>query len=129
MTIEPRESSGSCWFVRDLEAPGTKAMPIAVKCPCGVALKAPDNLAGKAIKCPKCQAVVKIPAAGAAAAPAAPQPRAGLASAAVKQAPGAATAKAPVKKAPGPATAKAPPPPVEELDELDEVNEKAAPTL
>lgn len=38
-------------------------MPIAVKCPgCQAALKAPDTLAGKRVKCPKCQGVIPVPA-------------------------------------------------------------------
>jgi hypothetical protein len=38
-------------------------MPISVSCPCGARLKAPDNLAGKNIKCPKCAVVIKVGAA------------------------------------------------------------------
>jgi hypothetical protein len=38
-------------------------MTITAICPCGTPLKAPDHLAGKAVKCPKCTAVVKLPAA------------------------------------------------------------------
>jgi hypothetical protein len=62
-------------------------MPIPLTCTCGAKMKAPDHLAGKAIKCPKCQSVIKIPGAavpagvGAApalrAAPAAAPPRPG----------------------------------------------------
>lgn len=36
-------------------------MPIAVTCRCGNALSAPDNLAGKAVKCPKCGQPLSIP--------------------------------------------------------------------
>jgi DNA-directed RNA polymerase subunit M/transcription elongation factor TFIIS len=39
-------------------------MPISVKCPdCSQGLKAPDALAGKKAKCPKCGGIVPIPAA------------------------------------------------------------------
>lgn len=37
-------------------------MPIAVKCGCGKQLRVKDELAGKAIKCPGCANVVKVPA-------------------------------------------------------------------
>jgi hypothetical protein len=39
-------------------------MPISVQCGCGKALKVRDDLAGKKIKCPGCQAVVEVPAPG-----------------------------------------------------------------
>ncbi len=59
-------------------------MPIQVKCKCGKALKVKDELAGKAVKCPGCAAVIKVgapatakPAAQAAAArPSAARPSA-----------------------------------------------------
>jgi WD40 repeat protein len=38
-------------------------MAISLTCPCGAKLKAPDTAAGKEVKCPKCGAVVKAPAA------------------------------------------------------------------
>lgn len=38
-------------------------MPIRVSCQCGHSLSVPDQLAGKSGKCPKCQQVIKIPAA------------------------------------------------------------------
>lgn len=39
-------------------------MPIAVSCPtCGVRLKAPDDSAGKTVKCPKCSGSMVIPTA------------------------------------------------------------------
>lgn len=41
-------------------------MPISVVCQCGAKLNAKDELAGKAVKCPKCSQPIKIPAAGAA---------------------------------------------------------------
>lgn len=47
-------------------------MPIKVSCKCGAAFAAPDNLAGKAVKCPKCSAPLSIPAGPAAGKPAAP---------------------------------------------------------
>ncbi len=43
-------------------------MPIRVECSCGQVLKVADTMAGKSGKCPKCQNVVRIPAAGGAAA-------------------------------------------------------------
>jgi hypothetical protein len=40
-------------------------MPISVFCPkCGKKLKAPDTAAGKKAKCPQCQTVLTLPAAG-----------------------------------------------------------------
>jgi hypothetical protein len=48
-------------------------MPIRVQCTCGAAFAAKDELAGRAVKCPKCQQPLKIPAAGAPAAAAAPR--------------------------------------------------------
>ncbi len=36
-------------------------MPIAVACPCGAKLKAPDAAAGKRLKCPKCGAGITVP--------------------------------------------------------------------
>ncbi|MFN7737555.1 MAG: hypothetical protein ACK52S_07060 [Pirellula sp.] len=38
-------------------------MPIRVICQCGQTLNVPDNLAGKGVKCPKCQGAVRVPAA------------------------------------------------------------------
>ncbi len=38
-------------------------MPIRVSCQCGQVLNVPEAMAGKAGKCPKCSAVVRIPAA------------------------------------------------------------------
>jgi hypothetical protein len=43
-------------------------MPIRVSCSCGKPLQVPDAAAGKAVKCPACAAIVRIPAAGASAA-------------------------------------------------------------
>ena len=38
-------------------------MPITVSCSeCGTNLKAPDNAAGRKVKCPKCSAVIAVPA-------------------------------------------------------------------
>ena len=39
-------------------------MPMRVSCECGQILNAPDSLAGKAVKCPKCQKAIRVPAAG-----------------------------------------------------------------
>jgi hypothetical protein len=36
-------------------------MPISVTCSCGKKISAPGKLAGKRVKCPSCQAAVKIP--------------------------------------------------------------------
>lgn len=38
-------------------------MPIPVKCQCGKALQIPDAMAGKAVKCPGCATVVRVPGA------------------------------------------------------------------
>lgn len=38
-------------------------MPIRVACQCGQSLNVPDAAAGKAVKCPKCQQAVRVPAA------------------------------------------------------------------
>lgn len=38
-------------------------MPIKVACSCGQAFAAPDHLAGRAVKCPKCSQPLNIPAA------------------------------------------------------------------
>ena len=42
-------------------------MPIKVTCQCGQSFNAKDELAGKAVKCPKCQQPLRIPAASASA--------------------------------------------------------------
>jgi hypothetical protein len=74
-------------------------------------MKAPDTMAGKAIKCPKCQAVVKIP--GGAARPAAPTQKPTPAPNVAGRA--AAGKTLPAKQAP--------------LDDLEEINEKTAPKM
>ncbi|MFM8570489.1 MAG: hypothetical protein ACKOAU_02720 [Pirellula sp.] len=38
-------------------------MPLRVTCQCGVALNVPETMAGKGVKCPKCQSVIAVPAA------------------------------------------------------------------
>jgi hypothetical protein len=43
-------------------------MPIAVACKCGKKFQAPDNLAGKRVKCPGCQQSLMVPAPQAAVA-------------------------------------------------------------
>jgi LSD1 subclass zinc finger protein len=44
-------------------------MPIEITCSsCSKRLRVPDNAAGKRVKCPQCQTVLSVPAAGAAAA-------------------------------------------------------------
>jgi len=37
-------------------------MPLRVNCQCGVALNVPDAMAGKQVKCPKCQKVIPVAA-------------------------------------------------------------------
>src|SRR5262245_8783415 len=39
-------------------------MPITLPCNCGRTLKLRDELAGKRIKCPSCEAILKVPEAG-----------------------------------------------------------------
>lgn len=39
-------------------------MPIQLKCSCGKSVSVRDELAGKAVKCPGCQSVLRIPTAG-----------------------------------------------------------------
>jgi len=39
-------------------------MPIPIRCSCGKAFNLKDEMAGKAVKCPTCQAVIRVPAAG-----------------------------------------------------------------
>lgn len=47
-------------------------MPIEITCnSCSKRLRVPDNAAGKRVKCPQCQTVLSVPAAGAAPTPAA----------------------------------------------------------
>jgi len=48
-------------------------MPIRVQCACGAAFAAKDELAGRTVKCPKCQQPLPIPAGGAPVAAAAGQ--------------------------------------------------------
>lgn len=50
-------------------------MPIPVACRCGQKFRAKDELAGKAVKCPKCGQALRIPAAGQPAGAAQPAPR------------------------------------------------------
>ena len=46
-------------------------MPIEIQCTsCSKRLRVPDNAAGKRVKCPQCQSVLSVPAAGAAPTPA-----------------------------------------------------------
>lgn len=46
-------------------------MPIQIKCKCGKTLGIPDGMAGKAVKCPGCKQVLRVPG-GTASRPAAP---------------------------------------------------------
>jgi hypothetical protein len=43
-------------------------MPLRVNCQCGQVLNVPDHLAGKGVKCPKCQKPIRVPAASGAGA-------------------------------------------------------------
>src|SRR5262245_47400178 len=50
-------------------------MPIQITCPgCQAKLRAPDTAVGKKTKCPKCQTIVSVPAAGSEAAAVAKSP-------------------------------------------------------
>jgi hypothetical protein len=90
-------------------------MPIAFKCSCGKQLAVKDELAGKAVKCPACAKVIKVPA-GKAAAPSAAQPR--PASGPVPAKPGQRPA-APVQKADQKPAPKPPEPPKEQsIDDM-----------
>jgi hypothetical protein len=72
-------------------------MPIKVQCACGAAFAAKDELAGKTVKCPKCQKPLKI------AAQAQPAQAAAKPSSAPKSAKPASAAKpAPARPAPAP---------------------------
>lgn len=51
-------------------------MPIPLKCACGLTLRAPDASAGKKVKCPKCAAILAVPAVDQAGAAAAAEPAA-----------------------------------------------------
>lgn len=75
-------------------------MPIVLACPCGKKLSVKDALAGKAIKCPGCQKVLKVPAGKPAAATAAAGARPKTAGGAR---PAGAAKTAPKKVAPKPA--------------------------
>jgi uncharacterized Zn finger protein (UPF0148 family) len=88
-------------------------MPIAITCQCGKTLNVKDELAGKAVKCPACQQIIKVPAAGAAPKRVAPAVNpAAKASAAKPAAPGPGRAASPglsaAAKAPVPAKPAAP---------------------
>jgi hypothetical protein len=72
-------------------------MPIQLKCTCGKAVSVRDEMAGKAVKCPACQSVIRVPAAGAAK-PASPVPKSTPAGQ-VRQASKPAAAKAPTPAA------------------------------
>jgi hypothetical protein len=82
-------------------------MPIPVKCSCGKSFSLKDELAGKAVKCPACQNVIKIPVPGKVVASASPT--------AGKPAAGQAAPKPPAAK--GPPAAKLAPPKAE-LEDL-----------
>lgn len=41
-------------------------MPIQLKCTCGKSASVRDEMAGRAVKCPACQSVIRVPAGGAA---------------------------------------------------------------
>lgn len=100
-------------------------MPIRVTCQCGHAIAAPDAMAGKVGKCPKCAKPIKIPAATSAT-PAKPTPeKAG----AKETKPTAAMPSSAKPKSPKPAEAS--PPPLNSLDQLLSdagLDKKAGPT-
>ncbi len=74
-------------------------MPIAIQCAsCQTSLKAPDHLAGKKVKCPKCAQVVTVPP-GPAAIMAAPRAAPGITSAPPPRPAAPAAAAAPPKAA------------------------------
>jgi hypothetical protein len=107
-------------------------MPTTIPCPsCKVSLKAPDNLLGKTINCPKCKKPVKLLAPGAAAAtvstkPAAPAPAPKPAAPPEKKTVPAGPA---VTKPAAKAVKKAPPKeePDEDLDPVDELESAPEP--
>lgn len=66
-------------------------MPIQIKCQCGKSLNIPDALVGKAVKCPGCGTVIKVPAKPGSAAAAKTAPAAKPATAA-RSAPAASNA-------------------------------------
>ena len=70
---------------RSFASPCFVSMPVRIQCSCGKALQAPDSAVGKAIKCPGCGNVLKVPANGPGGQPVA--------------APAAAKASAPAKPA------------------------------
>ncbi len=72
-------------------------MPIRVNCQCGQVLQVPDAMAGKAGKCPKCSAIVRVPAARGATSGAA-NPTSSGGAAKVSSKPHAATAASTVAK-------------------------------
>jgi DNA-directed RNA polymerase subunit M/transcription elongation factor TFIIS len=99
-------------------------MPIATTCQCGKTLNVKDELAGKAVKCPACQQIIKVPSSGAAPKQAA-APGAGAAKpgAAKQAAPRPAASGMPAKantNAPSNVAAKAAPPKPGAMDELFE---------
>ncbi len=100
-------------------------MPIKVQCSCGQVLAVPDDKAGKSGKCPKCQNLIQIPAAGgqaagSGAAKTAPQAKAAGSAAVASSAP-----KAAVKKVASAAATQVTTAPAPKLDSLfDEVGLK-----
>src|SRR5690606_979584 len=74
-------------------------MPIRLKCTCGKVLSVRDELAGKAVKCPGCQTVLRIPAATAGS-PNAGRPQTGGPAAAKPAGPAAAPQRAAPRRAP-----------------------------
>jgi hypothetical protein len=58
-------------------------MPMVVSCSCGKQLRVKDELAGKKVRCPGCQAILSVPAS----APAAAEPVAALPTPAVRRPP------------------------------------------
>ena len=107
-------------------------MPITIGCSsCQTSLKVADTLAGKAVKCPKCTSIIRVPASGGSAAAATPPPKSTAPLREPKAAdPGVKAAPAPARP-PTPKPKPKPPPDeeVEELEELDEVDDEEEPEV
>jgi hypothetical protein len=90
-------------------------MPIRVSCACGKPLQVPDAAAGKAVKCPACAAIVRIPAAGGAGSGAALPSKAASAS---RPQPASSPQRPPAQPAKPPQRASAPQPVEKNLGDL-----------
>jgi hypothetical protein len=102
-------------------------MPIAITCSsCSKSLKVADTLAGRAIKCTGCTAIVKVPGGSSAANPATPRATNGTAAPSASGARPAAPGGSDAVKRPAPVAARSTPAPAnlpeEELDEVGRDN-------